>query len=94
MKGITLPRWPLYFLKWTVGITLTGAVFGAVVFPLFGLVFNTGYTPAQLVMNGVKIMGFFFGIWAPGTALVLTVKKVYEEKKAESQTMETETPSA
>ncbi len=82
MKSITIPRWPLYFLKWTVGITLTGAVLGALIFPLVGLLWNLDYTPLQLAWNGVKILGFFFGIWAPGTALVLTVKKVYEARKA------------
>lgn len=88
MKGPSIPRWPLYFLKWTVGITLTGTVVGAVTFPLFGLIFDTGYTSGQLAMNGIKIGSFFFGIWAPGTALVLTVKKVYEAKQAGSLTEE------
>ncbi|WP_221030060.1 hypothetical protein [Actomonas aquatica] len=82
MTRFKIPRWPFYFLKWMLGITLAGAVLGAIIFPLVGLIFETGYTPSQLVMNGVKTLGFFFGIWAPGTALVLTVKKVYEAKKA------------
>ncbi len=95
MKQIKIPRWPLYFIKWTVGITLTGTVLGAITFPLAGLLFDTGYTPGQLAMNGIKIGTFFFGIWAPGTALVLTVKKVYEAKKAgDLPEEETAAPSA
>ena len=95
MKRIKIPRWPLYFIKWTVGITLTGTVLGALAFPLFGLVFDTGRTLGELAFNGIKVGSFFFGIWAPGTALVLTVKKVYEAKKAgDLPEEETAEPSA
>ena len=90
MKRINIPRWPLYFFKWTIGITLTGAVLGAIVFPLVGVFIDTGRTPLELMINGIKMIGFFFGIWAPGTALVLTVKKVYEAKQA-SNLIEEET---
>jgi hypothetical protein len=92
MKTPDIPRWPLYFIKWTVGITATGALLGAIVFPLVGLVFDTGRTTSELAWNGIKILGFFFGIWAPGTALVLTVRKVYEAKKA-GTLVEEESPS-
>ena len=86
MKGISLPPWPRYFFKWTLGICAAGVLIGAITFPLVGLFVETGYTFAQLTLNGIKIMGFFFSIWAPGTALVLTVKKVYEAKQSEQQT--------
>ena len=82
MNRFKIPRWPLTFFKWTLGITLTGAVLGAIVFPLFGVVVDTGRTPLELAWQGIKTLGFFFGIWAPGTALVITVKKVYEAKRA------------
>lgn len=74
-------RWPLYFLQWTLGITLLGAIMGAVVFPVVGVIWETGYTPLQLALNGVKILSFFFGIWAPGIGLVLTVKAAYEARQ-------------
>ncbi|MCC5024212.1 MAG: hypothetical protein J6386_16110 [Candidatus Synoicihabitans palmerolidicus] len=82
MTKVTIPRWPLYFLQWTLGITLTGAVLGGLIFPAVGLFVETGYSPLQLTLNGIKIVGFFFAMWAPGTALVLTVKKVYEARRA------------
>lgn len=82
MTRFKIPRWPLTFFKWTLGITLTGAVLGALIFPLFGVFVDTGKTPLELTIQGIKTLGFFFGIWAPGTALVITVKKVYEAKRA------------
>jgi hypothetical protein len=97
MTRPTMPRWPLLFLKWTIGVTALGAVVGAIVFPLVGLIWDTPYTPSELVMNGIKILGFFFGIWAPGIGLVMTVKAVYEAKKAGTLTEEetvSETKSA
>ncbi len=86
MKVSALLRWPLYFLAWTLGITALGVIVGAVVYPIIGLAFSLDYTLRELVLNGIKAIGFYFGIWAPGIALVMTVKKAYETNKARTET--------
>jgi hypothetical protein len=49
------------------------------------LFFHTGRTPWQLVGNGVRIGGFYFAIWAPGTAVVLCVMRAYRRRHPESR---------
>ncbi|MCF3649763.1 hypothetical protein [Synoicihabitans lomoniglobus] len=77
-------RWLGYFIIWTLGITVVGAVLGSVVFPVAGLFFETERSASEMSVFGIKTLGFYFGIWAPGTALVLTVKKAYEANKTDS----------
>ena len=45
-------HWSLYFLFWVAVIVGTGALLGAVLFPLTGWFFHTGFTPWQLVQHG------------------------------------------
>jgi hypothetical protein len=80
LRGI---HWSLYFLFWMTVIVAAGALLGAVLFPLAGLFFSTGRTPWQLVQAGGRIGGFYFGIWAPGTAVVLCVMRAYRRRHPE-----------
>ena len=57
-------HWSLHFLVWTAGVTALGAVLGAIVFPLFGLLSDTDKTPGELMVTGMRILGFYFLIWA------------------------------
>jgi hypothetical protein len=76
-------HWSLYFLGWTAAITAAGALLGAVVIPLAGLVFATGKTAAQLAVAGARDLGFYFFLWAPGIALVLCVMRAYRRRHPE-----------
>jgi len=77
-------HWSLYFLVWTTGIIALGAVLGALLFPLTGLVFETEKSAAQLAVFGARTLGFYFMVWAPGISLVLTVKNAYERRQRQS----------
>lgn len=74
-------HWSLYFLAVAGGIIAMGAALGAIVFPAVGLIFDTGKTAKELVVTGSRTLGFFFMVWAPGIALVLTVKRAYEQRR-------------
>jgi hypothetical protein len=73
-------HWSWYSAAWIFGLVAGGAFVGTVVFSLFGLIFETGRSPTELAFNGVKILGFYGFIWAPGVALVVTVKREYEAR--------------
>jgi hypothetical protein len=77
-------HWSLYFLFWTAVIGAAGAGLGAVLFPLAGSLFQTGHTAAQLATMGARIGGFYFLIWAPGTAVVLCVIRAYRRRHPEA----------
>jgi hypothetical protein len=70
----------LTFVGWLVGVIGVGAVLGAIAFPVVGVMADTGRTTGQLVFAGVRTLGFFGLVWAPGIALVMTVKKAYETR--------------
>ena len=78
-------HWSLYFLAIVVIIATIGAVFGAVAFPLFGLVTGADFPPGRLALKGAKTLGFYFTLWAPGIALVLCVKRAYEQRRSEGK---------
>ena len=69
-----------FFLVWTIGITAAGAVVGAVAYPVGGLLFGLDATPGQLAVKGLRELAFLAFIWAPGTALVLTIHRAYRAK--------------
>ncbi len=77
LRGVA---WAGYFLFWMAAIVAGGAALGAVVFPLAGLGFRTGYTAAELVRNGARIGGFYCLLWAPGIAVVLSVMRAYRRR--------------
>ncbi len=84
-------HWSLYFSIWVAGIILLGAVIGALVFPVGGMILESPKTLAQLAWKGVRFMSFYFMIWAPGIALVATVARAYRLHQAAAPG---ETPSA
>ena len=79
---MTLRRlhWSLYFLFWTAVIAAAGALLGAALFLVAGLAFSTGHTPGQLVQSGAGVGGFYAGMWAPGTAVVLCAMRAYRRR--------------
>ena len=77
-------HWSLYFLALTALIVAGGAALGAVTFPLAGLIFDTGCTSTRLALNGIKNLGFYFFIWAPGIALVSCVMRSYRRRNPKS----------
>lgn len=74
-------HWSLYFLVWTSGVVASGTLLGALLFPLIGSLIGARFTVAELALNGAKIFSFYALIWAPGLALVMTVKRAYEQRK-------------
>ncbi len=76
-------HWSGCFLFWVAVIVAAGALLGAGLFPLAGLWFRTGLTPAQLVQNGARLGSFYFFLWAPGTAVVLCVMRAYRRRHPE-----------
>ena len=78
-------HWSLYFLLVTTAIVAVGAVLGAVTFPLAGLIFDTGFTGAELARNGIRTLGFYFFIWAPGIAGVLCVMRAFRRRHPDAK---------
>ncbi len=76
-------RWALaglyYFVYYVGCILLAGSVLFAVLFLALGLAFSP-YTAKELIYKGLSVGFRYAGIWAGGTALVLTVKTVAEKR--------------
>ncbi len=78
-------HWSLYFLFWVALIGTAGAVLGATLFPLAGWLFHLGRPAGRLALEGASMAGFFFLIWAPGTAIVLCVMRAYRRRHPEAR---------
>jgi hypothetical protein len=78
-------HWSLYFLLVVTVIVAAGAGLGAVTFPLAGLIFDTGLTGTELARNGIKNLGFYFFIWAPGIAGVLCVMRAFRRRHPDAK---------
>jgi len=74
-------HWAPHFVVWSFGIIALGALLGACAFPLVGLLANFEKSAGELAMTGARTLGFYFMIWAPGVAMVLTVKNAYERRQ-------------
>jgi hypothetical protein len=57
---------------------------GAVLFPLVGLAAGADYTVAAMVRAGIRNLGFYFFIWAPGVSIVICVMQYREKRRAEA----------
>lgn len=81
-------RWALaglyYFIYYVGCILLTGSVLFAVLFLALGLVFSP-YTAKELLYKGLSVGFRYAGVWAGGTALVLTVKKIIEKNQSNTK---------
>lgn len=74
-------HWAPHFLVWVLGIIALGAILGSLIFPLVGILAGFEKTPGELALNGARTLGFYFMVWAPGIALVVTVKNAYERRQ-------------
>ena len=77
---MTWLRWTGLFLLVTIEVTAIGALAGGIVFPILGAIFDWERGWAELAMNGIKNIGFWAFIWAPGIALVRCVIHAHREK--------------
>ena len=64
----------------TALITLTGAILGAGIFPLVGLIAGSTTDPGALALAGVKTLGFYFFLWAPGSGVVVAVIREWRRR--------------
>lgn len=70
-----------YITGWTVAITAAGALLGAIIFPLVGVIFGRDATPATMALSGARNLGFLAFVWAPGTAIVLAFRHGFRRRK-------------
>jgi hypothetical protein len=85
-------HWSLYCLAWVLGICLGGALLSVIVYPLGGALLGAERSGGQLALTGLRTLGFYFSIWAPGIAIVLTVKREYEARQASADRVKSENP--
>ncbi len=64
----------------TVLITFVGAILGAAIWPLAGLAFGSVREPLDLALTGVRTLGFYFFIWAPGTGIVIATIREWRRR--------------
>jgi len=69
-----------YVLLWTVIITAGGAVVGAVVFPIVGLLAKVEMTVAAMVWSGARQLGFLTFIWSVGIAIVMAFQHAHRRR--------------
>ncbi|NDV63066.1 hypothetical protein G0Q06_11430 [Puniceicoccales bacterium CK1056] len=69
------------FLLLTAAITLAGALCGAVLFVLVGMLWNMDFTLGELIRNGLFDGGFLALIWAPGISFVALVVQAHKRKE-------------
>jgi hypothetical protein len=74
-------HWSLYFLLVVLTMLVLGASLGALAFMLFGALTGAAFSTAELARTGAETLGFYALMWAPGLALVLTVKRAYEQRR-------------
>lgn len=71
----------LYYFFYYVGcILLTGSMVFAFLFWVLGLAL-THYTAQELLYKGLSVGFRYAGVWAGGTALVLTIQKLGQKRK-------------
>ena len=80
MKRRSWIQWIGLFLLFTVEITAVGALLGAVTFPIAGILIGAERGWAELTLLGLRNIGFWFFIWAPGIALVRCIMRGYRER--------------
>ncbi len=59
------------FVWVTTLITAVGAILGAALWPLVGIWTGTQQPLWELALAGLRTLGFYFFIWAPGTGIVV-----------------------
>jgi hypothetical protein len=69
-----------YVLGWTVAISAGGAVVGAILFPLVGLLIGKDMTVSAMILSGARQIGFLTFIWAFGIAVVMAFQRAYKRR--------------
>ncbi|MBW8781111.1 MAG: hypothetical protein JF599_04380 [Verrucomicrobia bacterium] len=78
-------HWSLYFLLVVLIVMILGTGFGALAFMLFGAITGAAFPAIELARTGAETLGFYALTWAPGLALVLTVKRAYEQRRLQEK---------
>jgi hypothetical protein len=73
--------WVRLWHGWVVLMVLAGAVLGALLFPLGGLVFGVDLSIGRFVLAGLRDGAFYAFIWAPGISLILCFMLGYERAR-------------
>jgi hypothetical protein len=68
-----LLRWIGTWAALTFLMVAAGALLGAVLFPVIGALAGKASPSGALALAGARNLGFYALVWAPGTAIVLTV---------------------
>lgn len=71
-----------YVIRWTATITAGGALVGAIVFPVIGMIAGTPGGPTDHLLAGIKNLGFLTFVWAPGISIVLAFDHAYKRHRS------------
>ena len=82
--GNPVVQFLVVFVWVTALITFVGAILGAAIWPLTGLALGSRHEPWQLALTGVRTLGFYFFIWAPGTGIVIASIREWRRQHPES----------
>lgn len=66
----------------TALITGVGAILGAAIWPLVGVWTGSQHALWELALTGVRTLGFYFFIWAPGSGIVVATIREYRRRGA------------
>jgi hypothetical protein len=66
----------------TALITSVGAILGAAIWPLVGLWTGSREPLWSLALAGVRTLGFYFFIWAPGTGIVIATIREHRRRQS------------
>ncbi len=64
----------------TALITGVGAILGATIWTLVGVWTGSAQEPWALALTGIKTLGFYFFIWAPGTGIVIATIREHRRR--------------
>lgn len=64
----------------TTLITSVGAILGAALWVLIGVWTGSPREPWELALAGMRTLGFYFFIWAPGTGLVIATIREWRRR--------------
>lgn len=77
-------HWSVYFAFWVGVLGAGGALVGALAFPIVGA-FLDGHRWTSDALAGMHHLSFLALIWAPGVALVLSVRRAYRRRHPQTK---------
>jgi hypothetical protein len=83
-SALQTSHWAVYFSAWILGLVIVGTIFGAILFPLGGLLLHAERSSSILLIRGARFGSFYFLIWAPAIALAATVMRAYRRKNPDA----------